>query len=352
VERLATCITCHAWNGDRTKVALCPNNNSIHIYAKSGNGFTLEHTLTEHDQVVTGIDWAPKTNRLVSSSQDRNAYVWTFGNEGWKPTLVLLKFNRAATHVKWSPDENKFAVASGAKCVAVCSFEVNNDWWVSKHIKKHKSTVLKLDWHPNNVLLATGSSDFKARVFSAAIKGVDKPDGRPNPFGDKIPFGELLIEMDCSGWVHAVKWSPSGNRLVYSGHDSSINFAEVGPPPAVQNIKLHNLPFRDLLFLNEDSIVGVGEDANPTLFQASGGTWKFVGELDKNSTAKSAGPSNAMNAFKNKDTLGSESANDTKVDTLHQNTITCIQPFKSTGANVGQFTTSGLDGNLVTWTKK
>ena len=36
--------------------------------------------------------------------------------------------------------------------------------WVSKHIKKPiRSTVLSIDWHPNNYLLAAGSSDFKAR---------------------------------------------------------------------------------------------------------------------------------------------------------------------------------------------
>jgi actin related protein 2/3 complex subunit 1A/1B len=33
----------------------------------------------------------------------------------WKPTLVLLRINRAATYVKWSPKEDKFAVASGAR---------------------------------------------------------------------------------------------------------------------------------------------------------------------------------------------------------------------------------------------
>ena len=67
----------------------------------------------------------------------------------------------------------------------MCYFEEDNDWWVSKHIKKHKSTVLSVDWHPNNVMLATGSSDFKARVVSAAIRGVDKRPGE-GPLG-KIP---------------------------------------------------------------------------------------------------------------------------------------------------------------------
>jgi WD40 repeat protein len=61
--------------------------------------------LKEHDeaQIVTGIDWAPKTNRIVTCSQDRNAYVWKFENGVWTPTLVILRITRAATNVKWSP---------------------------------------------------------------------------------------------------------------------------------------------------------------------------------------------------------------------------------------------------------
>ena len=38
--------------------------------------------------------------------------------------------------------ENKFAVGSGQKLVAVCFFDPENNWWSSKHIKKgFKSTV-------------------------------------------------------------------------------------------------------------------------------------------------------------------------------------------------------------------
>jgi actin related protein 2/3 complex subunit 1A/1B len=148
--------------------------------------------------MITAIDWAPKSNRIVTSSQDRNAYVWQeqpdpeTGKLVWKPTLVLLRINRAATDVKWSPYEDKFAVSSGARyttlrfnflhiaynptfsAIAICSFDAENNWWVSKLLKKPiRSTVLSVDWHPNNVLLAAGSADMKARVFSAYIKEVD-----------------------------------------------------------------------------------------------------------------------------------------------------------------------------------
>lgn len=60
------------------------------------------------------------------------------------------------------------------RAIAVCSFDEENNWWVAKHLKKPiRSTVLSVDWHPNNILLAAGSADMKARVFSAWIKDIE-----------------------------------------------------------------------------------------------------------------------------------------------------------------------------------
>ena len=51
--------------------------------------------------------------------------------------------------------------------------------WVAKHIKRPiRSTVTAVDWHPNNVLLAAGSTDFKIRVFSAYVKDIE---AKPSP---------------------------------------------------------------------------------------------------------------------------------------------------------------------------
>ena len=99
-----------------------------------------------------------------------------------------MRINRAATCVKWSPEENKFAVGSGARLISVCYFEADNDWWVAKHIKKPiKSTITAIDWHPNNCLLAAGSSGFKVRVYSGYVKDIEeKPSG--TPWGSKMPF--------------------------------------------------------------------------------------------------------------------------------------------------------------------
>ena len=77
---------------------------------------------------LAGIDWAPKSDRIVTCGADRNAYVWSQKDGVWKPTLVILRINRAATFVTWSPLENKFAVGSGARLISVCYFESENDW--------------------------------------------------------------------------------------------------------------------------------------------------------------------------------------------------------------------------------
>lgn len=111
---------------------MSPNSNEAHIYTKKGDEWVLTQTLAEvnpstycrskstrpnnqHDKLITAISWAPNSNRIVTCSQDRNAYVWTPTEQGWKPALVLLRINRAATSVKWSPNEDKFAVGSGSR---------------------------------------------------------------------------------------------------------------------------------------------------------------------------------------------------------------------------------------------
>jgi len=348
MKRLAGCISCHVWNKEGTKVALSPNNNEILIFAKTDKGYELEHSLKEHDQVITGLDWSHTTNQIVSCSHDRNAYVWTLEGGIWKPVLVILRLSKCCTHVKWSPLGNKFAVASGAKSVSVCNYEDDNKWWVSKHIKKHKSTVLRVAWHPNNILLATASSDFKCRIFGAAIKGVDT-GSLETPFGPKAAFGECYAEIDiCMGWVQAVRWSPSGNLLAFVGQDSTLAVSDISsgqPAAATVLVKYNNLPFRDLLFVDETSIVAVGFDCTPVLFQNTGG-WKFARQVDSGDSTGggAAAKSNAFNAFKAKVDKGEEKT-ETKLGTKHQNCITWIE---FVGAS-NKYSTSGLDGNLVIW---
>ncbi|XP_049848481.1 actin-related protein 2/3 complex subunit 1-like [Schistocerca gregaria] len=355
INRLAISITAHAWNGDRTLLACCPNDNTILIYSYKNNEFTLQHTLREHDSVVTCLAWAVKTNRILSASQDRNAYVWRWENNEWKPTLVILRLNRAATRCAWSPQEDKFAVASGAKLVAVCYFEKEYDWWVSKHIKDHQSTVFDISWHPNNVLIATASSDAHVRVISAFVKGVDSKDAIKNDaFGTKLPFGTLCKEIHSGGWVHAAKWSPTGTRLAWVSHNSSVHVLECATSSHVHHtLKLEYLPFMDLVWTSPNLFVAAGYDSFPCLFSVSESGIKNHGSVDTKmaSGGSSGGASGTMmSAWQKRDRLGSATADqDLGLNSHHQNCISVIQPFEGSDTQLKSFSTSGLDGAIAIW---
>jgi actin related protein 2/3 complex subunit 1A/1B len=86
----------------------------------------------QHDLVVSALDWSAANDKIVSCSHDRNAFVWSYNaaERKWVPALVILRIDRAALDVRWSLDGKKFAVASGAKCVSICTYEKSSDWCV------------------------------------------------------------------------------------------------------------------------------------------------------------------------------------------------------------------------------
>lgn len=271
--------------------------------------------------------------------------MWEPSPTGYKPTLVLLRISRAATFVRWSPNETKFAVGSGDRVIAVCYFEEENDWWVSKHLKKPiRSTITSVDWHPNSVLLAAGSTDAHARVFSAYIKGVDQ---RPEPtaWGERLPFNTVCGEFlnNSAGWVHSVAFSPSGNSLAFAAHDSSITIvypsAPEQPPRAVVTLATQLLPFKSLLWTAEDELVAAGYDCEPFRFKTSEQGCEIVGPVDtRNPAAGDDGQKeeSALKMFKQMDLKG-KAKDDTQLKTIHQNTVARVRSFQASGGAVSQF---------------
>jgi len=349
----------------------------VFIYETKGtkdpSKWVQKYVLLEHGGFVSGIDWSPVTNLIVTCGHDRNAYVWKFEEkeDQWKPTLVILRINRAATAVKWSPAGNKFAVASGAKCVPVCHFEESNDWWISKMIKKNiKSTVLSLAWCVNNKFVITGSSDFKCRVYSAYIAGIDaaEDDGFGDVFSAQHEFGEILAEFDqAKAWVQAVAWSPSGFRLAFAGHGSTIHFVQLlggGVAPIVQTVTMPGLPYLDIAFLSDNTIVAVGFDSNPAIYVAGGSdsepVWAFTDVVDKkdekkeDKTPAKTATSTARSMFQDAASRGhavgaKRTTTEIVVETIHKNNVNCLQVFTPPDRSATTFSTSGVDGRVIYW---
>ncbi|KAK6201485.1 WD40-repeat-containing domain protein [Scheffersomyces amazonensis] len=362
----------HTFSPDRSFLAIT-KGNEVELYQVSSS-LTIKPKLFTilkgHDKTVTSVDISPDGTRILTCSQDRNALVWEFDGNDYKPTLVLLRINRAATVCKWSPDGQKFAVGSSDRVIAVCYYEAENDWWVSKHLKKPlKSTITSLSWHPNNVLLASGSTDGHVRVFSAFIKGIDeKPE--PTVWGSKLPFQTLCGDFinETGAWVHDVSFTPDGNALGFVSHDSTIGIiypeGEGLAPRSIINVKTQYLPFKSFVFLSNNKLVVGGHNCNLIVFEGDESEWKESYKVEKqkdlindiperkdNDDEEEISSHQALNMFKQLDLKGrvnkpSNGADGSKaLSTIHQNTISSIRLFSN-----NKVSTSGIDGKIVIFT--
>jgi len=358
----------------------------VQIWATNGapadpGKWTQKYVLLEHLGNIAGIDWCAATNQIVTAGHDRNAYVWKYEQKGdeWKPTLVILRINRAATAVRWSPAGNKFAVASGAKCIPVCHYEASNDWFISKMLKDGlRSTVTSIAWCPNNKFIVAGSTDFKARIYSAYIEGIDpaEDDGFGEVFPKQHEFGEVLAEFDqAKAWVNTVSWSPGGFRVAFSGHGSTMHFVQLlgGSAPVVHTLYLDGLPYMDADFLGDNCLVAVGYDRNPHVFGVTGGgdtdpQWAFVDEVDKKAeVAAAAAPAKQENKMQSARAAfakavdqghsvsgaGAKAVTETPMLTTHTNniqTMAVIRPSADKPAT--SISTAALDGRVITWDLK
>ena len=351
-----TPISTHSWSRDGIHLALSFNNKDICIMKtgyEEGKWITTA-ILEEHDMLITGIDWAPKTNRIVTCSEDRNAYVWNMGADGvWRQTLVVLRINRAATCVKWSPNENKFVIGSGSRLISVYYFHAEGNLWVSKSITKPiRSTVTSIDWHPNNCLIAAGSTGYMVRVFSGYV---DNIEGKPTetPWGNEMKFHSLMAEFANSsnggGWIHSVCFSDDGNRLAWVAHDSSISVVDATKGMDVFKLKTQHLPFLSCVWISPDIIIAAGHGCIPVIFKVNNsGHIYFLSNLEEDQnfvTERSVNTKEMLNCVMN----NVMTDKDILPNSTHQKKISCIRILKKGKYRAEKISTSGMDGKLIVW---
>lgn len=61
-------IADHSFSADRKTLAVARENN-VELYSRTASGFELKDELRGHDKLVTGIDIAPKSGKIVTCSQ-------------------------------------------------------------------------------------------------------------------------------------------------------------------------------------------------------------------------------------------------------------------------------------------
>ncbi|KAH0792109.1 actin-related protein 2/3 complex, subunit 1 [Histomonas meleagridis] len=334
-------ISCHAWNKDGTMVAICPNTSDLLIYKVNGKTTELVYTLKEHTQLISSCDWNPVDDSIVTCSHDRNAYVWKLSDDKkeWKKQLVLLKLDRAATFVRWSPDGTKFVCATGSKKLRVCQYDAAQNWWQSRTYDHKHPTSLTVDFMPDGEHVICSCTDRHMTYFTTDDKEAKKASGG----GKKLEYA--LQTYSCQGWCNATARSPDGEWIAFTSQDSYIRFikaSEIDQKDApVRQHNINGLPLLSLCFISNKALVGGGFDCAPRLFVLEGDDWTDLGLIDipeireKASGAASSGFASKAAAFGGKAV--------TKSEGIHNNIILGIRVVKD------QFTTCSNDGKLGIW---
>jgi len=203
------------------------------------------------------------------------------------------------------------------------------------------------------VLIACGSSDFKARVYSAHIKEIDDKPPTTN-WGTKLVYGNVLQEFPTAagGWVHGIRFSPSGDKLAWVGHDSTISVVDAAQGMMLTVIKTEFLPFIDALWTNESNIIAAGFDCSPMLFSFNGQAINFVSKCDSEGKQQAEKKFSAMDHFKTRDSKAATESVETVLNSIHQNSITMLTFHSGSKEKCSKFSTSGADGQLVIWDAK
>ena len=126
------------------------------------------------------------------------------------------------------------------------------------------------------------------------------------------------------------------------------------------------LPFKSLLWKSEDEIIAAGYDCEAFRFKGGESGWEIAGTVEaKGAAAGVQREESALNMFRQMDLKG-KSKDDTQLKTTHQNTVTTIRPYETSGGRVTKFTcklrrlglcssftnliaASGVDGRVVIW---
>lgn len=69
-------IADHSFSADHETLAVARDTN-IELYGKTGNAFKLKDELKGHDKIVTSVDIAPNSGRIVSCSQGMVLLPWS-----------------------------------------------------------------------------------------------------------------------------------------------------------------------------------------------------------------------------------------------------------------------------------
>jgi len=148
----------------------------------------------------------------------------------------------------WNPREDLLASGSGDSTARIWSMNPNHQEIVLKHcIRKGEQDVpsnkdvTSLDWNSSGTLLATGSYDGYARIWTTK-GGLERTLGQHK------------------GPIFALKWNKSGNYILSAGVDRTTIIWDAETGQHKQQFAFHGAPALDVDWQTDDSFASCSTD--------------------------------------------------------------------------------------------
>ena len=353
-------ISAFCFNKDYSKCALSQKDNKIYIYKTPDifktSTWELEHTLDFHVLYVSCIDWNHKTNKILSCSFDKTAFVWEFVNNKWVPSnIVIISILKLGfLTCSWNENGDRLCLGTSGSQLHIGFFDPSAMWWKcieSKESKKslHKSSVTSAKISPNNTYCLSGSTDLRVIITNVTIENY-------KPIKD---FGKEIINHKVNAWVNSVCWTKDGKYALSANQNATVTVIEL-ETKKIETIRFKHSPLNIIVpSPNQNGFVGVGLDRNIYHYDLTGKSIGLITKNDGNSSNKSnqgntnsgismmrsTGIAEALKKFENAGIKKKESITiNTMINSnLHSTTITSIS-FK--GSDV---ITTDIAGFIKYW---
>ena len=272
-------ISHFCFNNNFTQVALSKKNNIIEIYQinniKDFSSYKLLYTLSIHSQYISGLDWHLKTNKILSCSYDKTSFVSSYdkNKKNYISENVIISTKLGFLTCSWNDRGDKFVLGGSNRQLIIGYFNKENNWWIGKNIKCHKSSVTCAKISHNNLFVISGSIDMKVYISSCYIKDIDE-QFITNDMKNLIKnFGIVIYEFDMNSWVNCVNFNE--NDIGYAASQNSsfvvLNFKN----DKNYVVKLKHSPFTKIIPKSFNEIYAVDYNRNIYLYECLDNKWNI-----------------------------------------------------------------------------
>jgi actin related protein 2/3 complex subunit 1A/1B len=249
----------------------------------------LEDKLETHCQYVSGIDWNAHTNEILSCSHDKTSFVWTYSDKKWTPANVVATTKLGYLCCKWNSRGDKFCEGTSAKHLFIGYYNPDNNWWMARNIKVHKSSVVCCEIDPTSLFVISGSTDLRVYVSSCYIDFIDDKhlNDQTKPLAQN--FGDVIHEFRPNCWVNSVTWNPSGELGFAASQNATIsviNYKE----KKTDVVKCKHAPVTLIVPTGDNSFLAVCYDRNVLEYEKKGDNWEVKRTITTDQGKKAAGP--------------------------------------------------------------